>query len=65
MQGNSQIEIGGVSNVEMIDTFFFARNLIDDCILIAGWRLVHIFLIIANKKILPKHRYFHYLTGWV
>jgi hypothetical protein len=26
MQGNSQIEIGGVSNVEIIDTFFFARN---------------------------------------
>ena len=45
MQGNSQIEIGGVSNVEIIDTFFFARNLVDDSILIVGWRLVHIFLI--------------------
>ena len=34
-----------MSNVEIIDTFFFARNFVDDSILIVGWRLVHIFLI--------------------
>jgi hypothetical protein len=30
VQGNSKIEIGGVSNVESIDAFFFARNFVDD-----------------------------------
>jgi hypothetical protein len=50
-----------VSNVEIIDTFFFATNFVDDSILIVGsspaitslvgWRLVHNFLIFKKPNL--------------